>query len=242
MLMDLWDLTIFISMSTDIKILKDIKRMYCHNQSSIKIGKKYGKSGWWVIERLKEQNVPIRPPGGQNFVDLIGNRYGRYTVIGRAPMDKYKTTRWFVKCDCGNVRNVCKSTSTLGTAKSCGKCHNRKGWKGYGDIGGCYWTSIKRGALKRKLCFNLRMKDAWNIFLKQGGKCAISGMDIAFVKQDGKNKRGHSASLDRIDSSKGYTPDNVQWVHKTINIMKGDMPDKEFLKICGEIVEHNKKI
>jgi hypothetical protein len=41
-----------------------------------------------------------------------------------------------------------------------------------------------------------------------------------------------TASLDRKDSSKGYTKDNVQWIHKTINFMKGQMSDQEFVSWC----------
>jgi hypothetical protein len=46
--------------------------------------------------------------------------------------------------------------------------------------------------------------------------------------------------LDRIDSSKGYTIDNVQWVHKIVNIMKHDVEEKEFFNWCKLITERNK--
>jgi len=49
-----------------------------------------------------------------------------------------------------------------------------------------------------------------------------------------------TASLDRINSSKGYTLDNVQWVHKTVNIMKQGLSDEDFkywIKMIGDNLE-----
>ena len=47
-----------------------------------------------------------------------------------------------------------------------------------------------------------------------------------------KIKNEQTASLDRIDNSKGYIVGNVQWVHKQVNFMKGTMEQKEFIKFC----------
>ena len=44
-----------------------------------------------------------------------------------------------------------------------------------------------------------------------------------------------TASLDRIDSSKGYIEGNVQWVHKSVNIMKCDFSSDIFIGICNQI-------
>ena len=49
-----------------------------------------------------------------------------------------------------------------------------------------------------------------------------------------------TASLDRIDSSKGYIKGNVQWVHKEFNKMKLDLLDKEFIDICKLVHKYHK--
>ena len=46
------------------------------------------------------------------------------------------------------------------------------------------------------------------------------------------NKRIGNASLDRIDSSKGYVKDNIQWVHKDVQIMKNKFSEDYFKQIC----------
>lgn len=53
-------------------------------------------------------------------------------------------------------------------------------------------------------------------------------------------KKNRTASLDRIDSSKGYLENNVQWVHKDINWMKQDYSHEEFLQYCKLIYENKK--
>ena len=63
--------------------------------------------------------------------------------------------------------------------------------------------------------------------LKQNKKCALSGIDLIFEANHGKIEG--NISLDRIDSQKGYTINNVQWVHKDINFMKQDFAENYFL-------------
>ena len=45
----------------------------------------------------------------------------------------------------------------------------------------------------------------------------------------------NTASLDRIDSSKGYVEGNVQWVHKMINMSKQQYSQEEFIDMCKAV-------
>lgn len=47
-------------------------------------------------------------------------------------------------------------------------------------------------------------------------------------------------SLDRIDSTKGYIEGNVQWVHKSVNIMKSTLTQEQFINFCKLVAENNK--
>jgi len=64
---------------------------------------------------------------------------------------------------------------------------------------------------------------------KQNGLCAISGMPMA---HEFKNLR--SASIDRIDSSKGYVPGNVQLVCQWVNYAKNNHADAEIREVLAE--------
>jgi len=67
----------------------------------------------------------------------------------------------------------------------------------------------------------------------------ISGWEIFF----GNKYLGTptTASLDRIDSSIGYTEENVQWIHKDINSLKSNFQESEFFKLVDIIYEHRHK-
>lgn len=51
--------------------------------------------------------------------------------------------------------------------------------------------------------------------------------------------RGVASDLDRIDSSKGYIIDNVQWVHKDVNLMKLSHSKNTFIQICNQVSNHS---
>ena len=75
------------------------------------------------------------------------------------------------------------------------------------------------------------LQEQWNF---QAGKCAYSRVSL-IVGLDGKK---HSispiylASVDRIDSSKGYMKGNIQWVSATMNNAKNSMSHEETLEFC----------
>jgi hypothetical protein len=67
------------------------------------------------------------------------------------------------------------------------------------------------------------------------GKCFYTQIPIDL------NTRNNSmaASIDRIDSSKGYIEGNIVWVHKDVNIMKNVFTKEHFLMLCVKIVENH---
>ena len=58
-------------------------------------------------------------------IDLIGQRFGRLTVVSRAE-NKCGRTNWHCKCDCGNERDILAINLTRGFTKSCGCLHNEQ--------------------------------------------------------------------------------------------------------------------
>lgn len=184
--------------------------------------------------------------------DLIGQRFGKLVVIEKV-MDtgqiKNKRATWRCKCDCGGFSKLVTGElrRKRGT-RSCGCSKNKHraehhGWTGYGEIPGKDWARIQRECVRgknkeRTIEFNLTIQQAWELFLKQNRKCALSGMELKF--KENSLDRTQTASLDRIDSNKGYTIDNIQWVHKDVNYMKMDLPQDRFIKICKEIASYNK--
>ncbi len=112
---------------------------------------------------------------------------------------------------------------------------NNSNWKGYGEISSSYFNNIKKGAIHRNILFEITIQDVNNQWIKQTGICNLSGQKIEFISQ-----RNYTASLDRIDSSKGYTIDNIQWIHKDINRMKNKFNQQYFVEMCSKIHMYNK--
>lgn len=111
-------------------------------------------------------------------------------------------------------------------------------WKGFGDISGRYWRRVIEGAKHRNLNLDITIEDAWNQFLNQNGKCALSGVLLQLGLNRGLSFYAGNASLDRIDSTKGYTKDNIQWIDKKVNLMKMNIEQSEFVNWCKLIVSH----
>jgi hypothetical protein len=49
-----------------------------------------------------------------------------------------------------------------------------------------------------------------------------------------------SCSIDRIDSSQGYVPGNIQLVTAKTNVSKGNMNNKEFIEYCKSVADYHK--
>ena len=98
------------------------------------------------------------------------------------------------------------------------------------------WSNIQHGAKLRNLPVGITIEFAWNLYLAQRRKCALSGLLINFGSRWGEG----SASLDRIDSKFGYVVGNVQWVHKDVNRMKMDLDQQHFLQLCAAITANLK--
>jgi hypothetical protein len=79
---------------------------------------------------------------------------------------------------------------------------------------------------------------AWEIFESQGKRCKLTGWQLAMFPTS-TSINSQTASLDRIDSTKGYVPGNIQWVHKHINMMKQHFPEEAFVEMCKAVALHN---
>ena len=173
--------------------------------------------------------------------NLINKKINKLTVISLSHVNKNYRKFFLCKCECGKSVTVALDKLNSGNTKSCGCLKNKTAaqhpsWKGYGDISQSFWSKIKTHAETRNINFEITIEQAWQIFLKQESKCALTKIDLEFNHKR-KSSTG-TASLDRIDSSKGYVAENVQWVHKDINRMKSDFSEGYFIKMCKLVAKN----
>jgi hypothetical protein len=77
------------------------------------------------------------------------------------------------------------------------------------------------------------VKKQWEL---QDGICPYSGVKLLLKKSPSAI---FSPSIDRIDSSKGYIPGNIQFTSQAINFMKGTMTHEQTMQLCSYIAAHN---
>jgi len=188
--------------------------------------------------------------GFHKFIDLTGRKFGKLTVIKMADERIRGKIAWVCHCDCNSDTSdviLCSGSLLQDNTKSCGCNRRRIGamnprWIGIGDIPGSFFSNLRcatrgRNTKNRKLTLNVSKEYLWELFLKQNKCCVMTGrpLKFGFLKFNKKNRELGTASLDRIDSKKGYEEGNVQWVHKDVNVAKQDLLDEDFITLCGEI-------
>lgn len=189
---------------------------------------------------MTDNNVENLKFGGRNVIDITGMKFNRLTAL--YPTYVKKKLYWVCKCDCGNEistfytqlrRNVTKSCGCLNIEKI--KERNARSRVMHGDVSGQYINQVKYNAKIRNIEYNVSTEYLVQLYIIQNKKCILSGLDLCFGRKYMKELQ--TASLDRIDSSKGYIEGNLQWTHKDVNRMKFEKTDNDFVKLCKLIVE-----
>ncbi len=200
----------------------------------------------------------------KNAKNILGQKFSRLLVISYSGKKKNQCI-WDVQCDCGVKKVVSSADLISGNTKSCGcirseiykknnalkrerdpdynKGSNNPAWKGYKMIPGEYFNSVVKAASVRELEVDITIEFLAELYEKQNGLCALSGVPIDFIPQRidkyGRSRR-ITASLDRIDSYLGYTKENVQWTNTDINMLKRQYGQEKFIEMCKLVANNNK--
>jgi len=149
-----------------------------------------------------------------------------------------------LRCSCGKEGFLAKEPrlegnfdqvkdARLGYRTSCRECKRKT-----------HYTTIERAAKRRFYHMNQRAKLKGRVrqltledveeLVKQ--PCAYTGIAATFNEKEGIWE--NVPSIDRIDSSKGYTLKNTQPCQWFINKMKSDLPQDKFLEACQLVAEY----
>lgn len=133
---------------------------------------------------------------------MIGQVFGRLTVIERAESGKRGQSRWRCQCECGKTTTSWANSLKRGHSTSCGCGRGRHRLSGTPEYQA--WANM----LHR--CYDTTRSDYGNYGGRGITVCDHWRNDVtAFVADMGT--RLPSTSLDRIDNAKGYEPGNCRW-------------------------------
>lgn len=174
---------------------------------------------------------------------LKDDRYGSLVFTGERIN---KNRRWLgvFDCDCGLKKTVRLDIVLSGNTKSCGCKSPNKDYKtiriSYGEEYK-YWILFKyfrKNAKLRKKEFTITVEDVKKQYFAQNKVCQYTKSPLTFPETYLRLTDETTASIDRIDSSKGYIPGNIQLVTKKVNMMKGEMSHDEFIHTCQLIASN----
>jgi len=165
-----------------------------------------------------------------------GDRFGKLVTIRKDETNTTKTIKWICRCDCGNEKIVDGYALRSGKSRSCGclRAEINSLPKGEGAFNRLYSSYSKR-AKERNLEWLLSKDNVREITKQNCYYCGIEPRQYGYRKKHENGGFGGNGSyiyngIDRIDSSKGYTLDNVLPCCGKCNMAKSVMDINEFKK------------
>jgi 5-methylcytosine-specific restriction endonuclease McrA len=184
--------------------------------------------------------------------ELVGKTFGKLTVVSPGPIKgNTKRSFWLCKCTCGNETNVRESCLLDGNTWSCGclrgqRIHSdtnpslsllRDTWEA-----ATVWRlyQYKHSAKNRGLDFSIPDSVFIDLVQKSCHYCGAPPSNIAKVSTR-KHRNGEViySGLDRIDNTKGYTPENVVPCCINCNRAKRTMTRDAFLTWVSRVYMHS---
>jgi len=147
-----------------------------------------------------------------------------------------QTDRYCSGCKTSKIKTQFK------TQNLCNSCyHIRRTAKSGADLLHFFRKGIsklKSTRTKQGVSFHLTAEDCIELWEKQGGKCALSGVYMTHTP-NGDPFTSKNTSVDRLDHTKGYYPQNVQLVCSAVNMLRGSLSQEDFTWWVINIYKHH---
>lgn len=194
--------------------------------------------------RKGSTQIPVRPLyksffKKSKYPNLSGLKYNKLSVVSPAGFNKKDILLYECKCDCGNTKFIGDTFLVRGVIKSCG-CLKRGNealdtkTKALNEI----YSSYRGNAKQKNRVFELTKEQVMHLIQLN---CYYCGIKPSLKRVLKLNREFYHNGIDRINTKKGYTLDNVVPCCYNCNLIKWDFTVEEFLQNVARIYEFQNK-
>ncbi len=176
-------------------------------------------------------------------IDILGKKFGRWTVLRRAGSSKFRGALWFCRCSCGNEGIKPGGELRRGNTTSCG-CRRREVMRARAFAPGvaamrALYATYRSTARRRGLTFTIDRE----LFYKLTSQpCCYCGCQPASIRSTKTNPSIYLYNgLDRVDNAKGYERENLVPCCHQCNVAKHTQSLEQFLSWLDRLVSFRHK-
>jgi hypothetical protein len=189
--------------------------------------------------QLTKAGVPSRRGQPQKCADASGKKYGTLLVLKDLhSKNKHGKSLWAVQCDCGVEKATPLEWLRDGRVVSCSPaCPAKPNRKSVQEqcIGGVL-ASYRNHANKAGRKWELTRDEVSSLLFSDCHWCGDGLSNLFESNTKGSPGACKYNGIDRVDSSKGYTVDNVVSCCWTCNYMKQDLVVKDWVDQMKKII------